>query len=176
MCKILIGFALMLTLVVLPAWAASRREHCTGAGLVDSDTQIKDCTTLIQSGHETRDNLLADYNSRGAAYLHKSDHDRAIADFTQEIRLNPNLALAYANRGYAYDLKGEHDRAIADETQAIRLNPKDANAYFLRGHAYEAKGNHDRAIDDYYEAGRLNPNYVGPLYNHRGNAHGNNGD
>jgi tetratricopeptide (TPR) repeat protein len=65
---------------------------------------------------------------RGYAYDHKGDYDRAIADYTQVIKLDPNDAVAYYNRGrtYSYE-KGDYDRARADWTKALQLNPNDAN-------------------------------------------------
>jgi tetratricopeptide (TPR) repeat protein len=97
------------------------------------------------------------YNIRGLAYDSKGEHDRAIADYDEAIRLDPKNADSYVNRGLAYDRKGEHDRAIADYDEAIRLDPKDAPTYYNRGLAYDRKGEHDRAIADYDEAIRLDP-------------------
>ena len=91
------------------------------------------------------------------AYRDKGDTDRAIADYTEAIRLDPKFAIAYNNRGLAYRDKGDTDRAIADFTEAIRLDPKFANAYASRGVAYRDKGDMDRAIADYTEAIRLDP-------------------
>jgi hypothetical protein len=34
--------------------------------------------------------------------LNKKDYNKAISDYTEAIRLNPNLAFAYTNRGLAY--------------------------------------------------------------------------
>ena len=65
------------------------------------------------------------------AYGNKGEHDKAIADYTEAIRLNPKYAEAYYNRGVAYEDKGEHDKAIADFTEAIRLDPKYAKAYAI---------------------------------------------
>ena len=51
----------------------------------------------------------------------KGDFDSAIAEYTEAIRLRPNLAWAYYNRGLAYEGKGELDRAKLDFDQAERL-------------------------------------------------------
>jgi tetratricopeptide (TPR) repeat protein len=68
------------------------------------------------------------YYSRGVAHYNKGDNDRAIADFSQAIKLNPKNVQAYVARGDVYSKKGDDDRAIADFTQAIQLDPKNANA------------------------------------------------
>jgi tetratricopeptide (TPR) repeat protein len=51
------------------------------------------------------------------------DLDRAIADFSEAIRLNPLFASAYHERGVAHRAKGDHTRAVADQEVAIRLDP-----------------------------------------------------
>ena len=40
-------------------------------------------------------------------------HDRAIADLSEAIRLDPKSAAAYGNRAAAYRIKGENDRALS---------------------------------------------------------------
>ena len=72
------------------------------------------------------------YTVRGSAYALKNEYDRAIQDFDQAIRLNPNNADPYIRRGLHYANKKEYDRAIQDYDQAIRLNPNDAAAYSVR--------------------------------------------
>jgi tetratricopeptide (TPR) repeat protein len=72
------------------------------------------------------DRAYADYfYGRGVAYQGKGDLDRAIADFTAAIRLQPRFAIAYASRGSAYEANGECGRAAADYSEAIRLGTKD---------------------------------------------------
>jgi tetratricopeptide (TPR) repeat protein len=141
-----------------PATALTQQqiEQCDNKGNVYSPAMmLTACTAAIESG---RWRGKAAYNNRGNAYFAKKDYDRAIADYTEAIRLDPKYALAYSNRGTAYKAKGNYDLAIADYTEAIRLDPEDALAYFKRGNAYEARKNYDRAIADFTEAIQLNPN------------------
>lgn len=58
--------------------------------------------------------------------------DRAIADHTRAIELDPTYAAAYYNRGVAHDGKGDSDDAIADYTRAIEIEPKFASACIAR--------------------------------------------
>src|SRR5271166_5368995 len=115
------------------------------------------------------------FYDRGVTYSKRGEYDRAIADYDEAIRLNPNLALAFTNRGFAYYKKGEYDRAIADYNEAIRLNPNLAVAFNNRGLGYGNKGEYDRAIADYNEAIRLNPNHA-LAFNNRGLAYDNKGE
>ena len=91
------------------------------------DQRTNSCTAIIQSGKETLANLALAYNNRGMTYNGTGEYDRAIADYSEAIRLNPKDPAAYNNRGNAYSRKGEYDRAIADLNEAIRLDPKRAN-------------------------------------------------
>ena len=63
---------------------------------------------------------------RGNAYRARGDNDRAIADFSQAIRLAPKFADAYYNRGLAYFYSGTLDKALADVSEASDLDPADA--------------------------------------------------
>jgi len=115
------------------------------------------------------------YLQRGRVYNGKGDYDKAIEDFNQFIRLDPNNAGIYSNRGLAYTNKGDYDKAIEDFNKAISLDINDAYIYGNRGIAYDKKGNIDRAIEDYNQAIKLDPNDA-LAYNNRGNAYGKIGD
>jgi len=52
------------------------------------------------------------------SYERKGEYDRAIADYTEAIRLDRGSALSYSNRGSAYEKKGELDKALADFREA----------------------------------------------------------
>ncbi len=141
----------------------------------DLDGAIGEYTRAIDSGQLSTWNLASALDNRGNAYDDKGEHDRAIQDHDQAIRLNPNYAAAFNNRGVAYGRKGDYDRAIQDYDQAIRLNPNYVLAFNNRGFDYRRKGDYDRAIQDYDQALRLNPNYVLALSS-RGVCYHNKGD
>jgi tetratricopeptide (TPR) repeat protein len=44
-------------------------------------------------------------NDRGLSYAKKDEYDRAIADYTEAIRLDRGSAFWYSNRGSAYEKK-----------------------------------------------------------------------
>lgn len=94
---------------------------------------------------------------RGKTYLQKDDNDRALADFTKAIELDPEGANAYNQRGIAYGNKGDFDRAIADFDKAIQLNPRLRNAHNNRGLAFSRKGDEARATADFEKEKELYP-------------------
>jgi tetratricopeptide (TPR) repeat protein len=57
------------------------------------------------------------------------DHDHAIADYTQAIALNPEIAIFYDDRANAYNSKRDYAHAIADYSQIIALDPKNADTF-----------------------------------------------
>ena len=121
------------------------------------DIRIAACTRNIQSGRFTGRNLAVAFTNRGLAYKRKGQWDRAIADYSEAIRLKSDDAQAFNNRGNAYFHKGQLDRAIKDYDDAIRLQPDLAEAFSNRGNVYRKKGRFDRAIKDYADAIRFKP-------------------
>jgi tetratricopeptide (TPR) repeat protein len=104
------------------------------------------------------------YYKRGLRYEEMGEPVKAIADYSEAIRLKD--VRAYSNRAAAYQKKRDYDKAIADYTEVIALNTKGdpdpgqvllragvaAKAYYDRGMCYDAKGEPEKAIADYKEA------------------------
>ena len=78
--------------------------------------------------------------------------DRAIADYSRAIEIDPQYGNAFFGRGTAFEAKGDHNRAIADLSKAIEITPQNADAFYDRGLAHRAKGEIDAAIADYTHA------------------------
>jgi tetratricopeptide (TPR) repeat protein len=94
----------------------------------------------------------------GKAAFDSGEYNRAINDYTEGIRLNPNDAEAYAYRGTAYSYLGDSDSAIDDFTQAIRLQPGYTFAYVYRSTLYRSKNNFKQARADINRALQFDPN------------------
>jgi len=54
-----------------------------------------------------------------------NDRDKAIADYNEAIRLDPDYREPYALRAYLYGDNGSYDKAVADLTEAVRLGQDD---------------------------------------------------
>ncbi len=121
---------------------------------VQPDASIGGCNAVIQ---DTARNLAAAFYFRGAANLSKKDFDRAIADYSQAISIDPNEADYLNGRAGAYEAKSDMTRAMADYDKAIQLNPKSIYAFNNRGASHQRKGDFARASADYGEVTKLQP-------------------
>lgn len=83
---------------------------------------------LATVGCVSRDDQADDAFDRGNDALDQHDYDKAIAEFTEVIRLDPEDAGAYHNRAHAYCSKKEYAKAVADYNEAIRLTPDDPDS------------------------------------------------
>src|SRR5579864_2980449 len=119
--------------------------------------------TILGASDEPKD---ADaYCKRGDSWLEKREYDKAIADYTEALRLDPKLVKAYYNRAVAWSEKADYDRAIADFTEALRLEPDKPDTLNGRGTAWFKKGDFDKSIGDYTEALRFDPKYFEAHHN-----------
>jgi len=69
---------------------------------------------------------------RGFAWKRKGDKDRALADFTEAIRLNPKEALAWRVRGATWASKADYAKALADYSESIRVDPENPDSLHHR--------------------------------------------
>ena len=65
-----------------------------------------------------------DWGHRTTVYSTRHEHDKAIVEYTEAIRIDPKMARAYYNRAGAYEDKGDYDKADADFARAKELGYK----------------------------------------------------
>jgi lipoprotein NlpI len=156
-----LGMSLVAIVLAWPAHAAGPRDYDDCHQSNDQNRRIAGCTRILQDSEETPQNRAITYNSRGFAYYtDKEDYDRAIADYSEAIRLDPKYESAYVNRAEAYAAKGDNNRANGDFNEAIRLDPKNIGIYLTRGSIYFRGGSFAKAQADFKRAAELGPKYA----------------
>ncbi len=96
---------------------------------------------------------------RRATSLHAmGETDRALADYGDAIRVDPNNSLAYLGRGVLLATrKRAYNRAIEDFDKVLVLQPDNVDALIARGNAYSQLGDNGRALADLDRAIQLAP-------------------
>lgn len=102
--------------------------------------------------------LAIAHQYRADNYMRQRNAKRAIADYSEAIRLIPASAISLYGRSVAYIRLNQMDQAIADCSEAIRLQPDYYPAYMSRAECFYKKGDLKRAIADDTEAIRIQPN------------------
>jgi serine/threonine protein kinase len=126
--------------------------------------------------HEaTLTKTAAAYKSRGVAFLVKGEYDRAIADLTRSVKLDPSRADYFAELASAFHNKGDYENAISNFKTAIKLDRNNAEYYLLLGNACHSRGDYESAIGNYEQAIKFNPNRA-DYYWQRGNSYYDKGD
>ena len=94
---------------------------------------------------------------RGFDYREQGDRTKAIEEFDEAIKHDPQYWDAYYFRGWAHADLGQHEKAIEDFTEVIRINPENQvdGAYYHRGLSYKKQGKSEEADQDFIKAKEL---------------------
>ena len=94
-----LSFAALLTAAfTLPALADDWETCAKGVG----DEAIAACTRAIKSGTYNGKTLALAYSNRGVEWKAKGDLAKAVADYDEAIKADPQQPAAYNNRGIAH--------------------------------------------------------------------------
>jgi tetratricopeptide (TPR) repeat protein len=101
-----------------------------------------------------------DFLAQGDYDYEQGDCDKAIADYTRGIEVNPDFAEAYNNRAYVYMVKKDYAAALPDLDHALQLRPNYVNALMNRGDIYNYyyEIDYERAVADYNRVLSIDPN------------------
>lgn len=143
---------LLLAAPAVFAQTAQDEAWCRGRGDVTPDQQIKGCTVIIDSEKSPTADFAIVFALRAIGQFGKGEFDKAIIDFEQALKLDPELITARTNRGNAYQAKGEREKAIAEYELALKLDKADPDALTGRGRAQFAVGAYGPAAADFSAA------------------------
>ncbi len=136
-------------------WVFEHQGWLNSKDVVPWDTAVFEMNERIRKSPRAEN-----YALRGIARLSHADYLRAIEDFNEVLRRNPNDAGALVNRGNAWRFLRDEKKAIADYTRAITMDPRHFLALNNRAIAQTTLKNYERARKDLVAAIALNPKYA----------------
>jgi len=104
---------------------------------------IEECNEKLSLNHDD----FKGYYCRGRLFFAGKEYTKALADFTDAIRLQKNHAFTYAQRAATYNQLGKFDLAIADCNEQIVLEHTVAGLH-NRAEAYMGKHDWSSALKD----------------------------
>jgi len=150
--KAVVALGVGLLLAAGPAFAASQ-EDWNGCQSKDPKVAIPACSAIIPDESESPQNRADAYAYRAAQYLAQGNVERAIADYSEALKLTPRNVTAYVSRALAEMRQGDKDHAILDYSIADKI---DSGAV-----ARIASGNPD--VQRLADAARASPPPAGAL-------------
>jgi tetratricopeptide (TPR) repeat protein len=149
------------TLIIAVVVLISPRLHATGADTStvppvdpaacwtaiaanDDDRVLAECGPLIENEKTAKADRIKALVARAAAFARRDQLDRAISDYGEALRLEPQADI-YNSRGELWWKRGDRPKALADFAAAIKLNPDHPTA----------KGNYKRLAQELERLGAL---------------------
>lgn len=140
-------------------------EECQNAQEVRSPKgQIDLLTKCLDTGRVSGHDKATTLKQRAVAYMHLGQHQRAIDDITEAMKLNSGDPDNYYLRGVANRGLGNHRQSVDDSSRAIALEPDFAAAYANRAFSNKALGNAGQARNDARRAVELDPRVKVPSF------------
>lgn len=132
-------------------------------GLLESRLGNKEAAyTAYSKSLEIRKTALT-LNNRGLVLYDLGRYEEAIADYSEAIALNPQVAGYYANRAQAHYMLNNRDSALADVQEALKID-ESARAYFYRGRIALDARDYQAAIEDFNRAIELDGKNADAFY------------
>lgn len=82
-------------------------------------------------------------------------YEKALADFSKVVQIEPDFAFAYYNRAYIKYKLHDFEDAVNDYNYAIKIDPDFADAYYNRGLLLFLQSDKIDACEDFSKAGEL---------------------
>ena len=100
----------------------------TAAAADDMDKAGPACAAVIDNDKTAKPDLVKALVARGALYARHDQIDRAIADDSRVLLLDPTLADVFNARGELWLKKGDKPKAVQDFGAALRIDPNHEKA------------------------------------------------
>ena len=115
----------------------------------DNQRRISGCSTLIDTPGLPQEQRSLAHGMRALAYSLLGLFDKALQDYDEALKINPDYPLALNNRAWSYYKLGRPRDGIADVEKALQISPASPYALDTRAHIRQALGDAKAAFDDY---------------------------
>jgi tetratricopeptide (TPR) repeat protein len=112
--------AVVVQVDIAPCLAASAAD--------DMDKTATACAAVIDNDKTAKADLVKALIARGALYARHDQIDRAIADDSRALQLDPTLADVFNARGELWLKKGDKPKAVQDFGAALKIDPNHEKA------------------------------------------------
>jgi len=133
----------------------------------------KDGEVLFTDVINKNPNLPFAYNNRGYLYYRfHENYEKAYADYSKSIEIDPTFEKAYSNRGVLLFNMNRFEEALADFNKCLSYNPHNLDALRGRANTLSTLKRFEEAIPDYNTYLEIKPNdellvlWRGTAYNH----------
>ena len=125
---------------------------------LNNEIDVQDLTISIDNSDAAD---VDAYYERGCKYIEIGDAaEKAIADLTRVIEIQPECWKAYYARAKAYRSAGQFDIAIADFTTAISMTSESTEMHHEIGVTYAVSGDLDVAMESFTLAIKIDPDFA----------------
>jgi tetratricopeptide (TPR) repeat protein len=94
----------------------------------DMDKAASACAAVIDNEKTAKPDLIKALIARGALFARHDQIDRAIADDSRALQLDPTLADVFNTRGELWLKKGDRPKAVQDFGAALKIDPNHEKA------------------------------------------------
>ena len=102
---------------------------CLAAAAADDmDKAAPACAAVIENEKTAKEDLIKALIARGALHARRGQIDRAIADDSRALLLDPGLADLFNARGELWLKKGDKPKAVQDFAAALKIDPNHEKA------------------------------------------------
>jgi tetratricopeptide (TPR) repeat protein len=134
------------------------------------EAQLAACNRWLGLGPKTTAERAKILALRARVYSHLGEHEAAIRDLTEVVRLYPSDPNRYFHRAFAHIEAARYGDAKHDIAQALMLKPADAATLSRVGLYYVFMGEFERAVESYSRAIAIQRDRP-ELYEDRARAH-----
>ncbi|MEK9627775.1 MAG: tetratricopeptide repeat protein [Nitrospinota bacterium] len=132
---------------------------------MDRNVVWKNEITLWEDVRNKSPRLIRAYNNLGEAHDKLGNYDKAIEEFQQALKINPNYFFGLNNLGNVYGKQKKYNEAIPFFQKALDQKPDYSPAHYNIARAYHLIGKKREAAESYRKAIQFNPYFEQAFYN-----------